>query len=188
MRRNCIFALLLLLLLSGCGLHITSPEDEDFQAAWDEDWKDLQAQWDADKASRGEKKHYYQVLDGDGALLYTVDRAEGVDALDDLLGNEDGDWDDRFVPEAGGEIACIYCYCQEETLPAGEDPEEERPYEELVRFKVYREEDLVTLQILGGLEDLLPGTGLQDLFTFTITVPAETAEALRDPAQFAETE
>ena len=127
MRRNCIFALLLVLFLSGCGQRVISQKDENFQAAWDEAWSDFREQWEADRNSgpSAEKKHYYQVLDGDGTLLYTVDQAEGVEALDGLFSGDDNLWEDLTQPE-DGEIACVYCYWQEKTLLAGEDPDRER--------------------------------------------------------------
>lgn len=41
----------------------------------------------------------------------------------------------------------------------------------------------MTLRILGGLGELslLPGVELEDVLTFPVFVPADTAEALRNP-------
>ena len=61
----------------------------------------------------------------------------------------------------------------------------DREYEELVRFTVSASEDVVTLVILEELPSLLH-VDLGDFLTFTIDVPAETAEALRDPSRFLE--
>lgn len=180
-------ALALVLALSGCGPHITPANDGDFQAAWDaawEKWKNDEDRFDT------EKRHYYQILDGEEALLYTVSGEEGVSALDDLLSDDGSDWGERLTDAESGGIACIYCYYQEKTLLAGQDPDAERDYEELVRFTVYQDRDLVTLRVLSGLGGLeLPGNiDVRDFLTFTYSVPAETAAALRDPAQFAESE
>lgn len=196
MRHIGIFALLsaLLLTLSGCGPHGVSPADDDFQDAWDEAWDQIRTAWTDGRDSGGhteEKRHCYQILDGDGALLYTISDEAAVDAVDSVLSAvETGLETPLEHGEEGGEAAYIYCYCQEKTLLAGEDPDEERDYEELVRFTVCRDRDLVTLKILGGTEELnlLSGAGLEDLLTFTFPVSAETAEALRDPARFAEAE
>ena len=56
-----------------------------------------------------------------------------------------------------------------------------------MRFTVSASEDVVTLVILEDLPSLLH-VDLGDFLTFTLTVPAETAEALRDPAQFTKSE
>ena len=52
-----------------------------------------------------------------------------------------------------------------------------------MRFTVSESEDVVTVTILEDLPSVL-GVDLGDLLTFTFDVPAETAEALRDPGQF----
>ena len=71
----------------------------------------------------------------------------------------------------------------QKTLLAGQDPSEEREYQELVRFAVSASEDAVTLYILEDLT-VLPGVDLGGLLTFAIDIPAETAEALRNPSVF----
>lgn len=182
-------ALALVLALSGCGPHITLTSDEDFQAAWGEAWTEWKNNQDRDGPDT-EKNHYYQILDSQETLLCTVSGEEGVSALDTLLSDDGSNWGERLTGEASGEITCIYCYWQEKTLLAGQDPDAERDYEELVRFTVYQDRDVVTLQVLSGLDALeLPGDiSVSDLLTFTYSVPAETAAALRDPAQFAESE
>ena len=112
----------------------------------------------------------------------TVTDPEQVKAIDDLL-NDDGHQKDRPT-EDPGDPAYSYVYCQQETLKAGQDPED-REYEELVRFTVSASEDVVTMVILEDLPSLL-NVDLGDFLTFTIAVPAETAEALRNPGQFLE--
>ena len=129
-----------------------------------------------------EKDHYWKVLDENGNEVGTVTDPEQVKAIDDLL-NDDGHWGDRLT-EDPGDPAYSYVYCQQETLKAGQK-EEDRKYEELVRFTVSASEDVVTLVILEDLPSLLH-VDLGDFLTFTIDVPAETAEALRDPSRFLE--
>lgn len=174
----------LALLLTACGPAITDPADKDFQDAWDEAWSDIEKNW-GENAPDMSKQHYYQVLDGQGEELYTITGETRTAALDDLLGN-DGDHMEE-APADGEEIACIYVYWQEKTLLAGQDPETEREYEELIRFTVYQNQDLMTVQILSGLDGKeLMGVNLEDLLTFTVSLSAETAKTLRDPAQFTE--
>lgn len=191
-----------LTLLSGCmhAVVVTSPKDEEFQKevqkSWGEsmeeledDWNDaldsLQDAWDHREESGAEKDHYWKILDvsdEEAAIVEvgTVTNEELVKVLDDLL-SDGGDWGPRHV-EDPGDPAYSYVYCQRETLKAGQEPEN-REYEELVRFTVSASEDTVTLVILENLPSLL-NVDLGDLLTFTMTVPAETAEALRNPGRF----
>ena len=60
---------------------------------------------------------------------------------------------------------------------AGQDPEAEREYENLARFTVSASEDVVTMKILEDLPSFM-GVDLGEFLTFSISVPAETAEAL----------
>jgi len=101
-----------------------------------------------------------------------------------LFAKSDDDGWGVLTAEDPGEPAYSYIYCQQETLKAGQK-EEDRKYEELVRFTVSASEDVVTLVILEDLPSLLH-VDLGDFLTFTIDVPAETAEALRDPSRFLE--
>ena len=127
-----------------------------------------------------EKDHYWKILDSEGWETGTVTDGEQVKTLDDLLSDDDG-WG---VPTAEdpGQPSYSYIYCQQETLKAWQK-EEDREYEELVRFTVSADADIVTLVILEDLPSLL-GVDVGDFLTFTVAVPAETAEALRDPARF----
>lgn len=196
-KRLAIFCVLALSmsLLSGC--RITSPGDEEFQRDWadsmEEAAEDWAQDWEAalDEAARAwstqdengvEKDHYWKILDENGNEAGTVTDPEQVKAIDDLL-SDDGHWGDRLA-EDSGDPAYSYIYCQQETLKAGQK-EEDRKYEELVRFTVSASEDVVTLVILEDLPSLLH-VDLGDFLTFTIDVPAETAEALRDPSRFLE--
>lgn len=173
----------LTLLLTACGAHVTAPDDEEFRDAWDEVWNDLEEDLGEQDAS---KRHFYQILNSDGEELYAVTDETQVSALDDLLGNVGEGREETPASEDGGEIACIYVYQQEKTLLAGQDPNQEREYEEVIRFTVYQNRDLITMQCLKGLEDRdLAGIPLEDFLTFTLSVPAETMESLRNPAQFA---
>lgn len=190
-------------LLSGCmpAVVVTSPKDEEFQRefqeSWNEsmedledledDWNDWSDAWDHRDEDGVEKDHYWKILDvsdEEAAIVEvgTVTNEELVKTLDDLF-SDDGSWGLRHV-EDPGDPAYSYVYCQQETLKAGQK-EEDREYEELVRFTVSAEKDVVTLVILEDLPSLL-NVDLGDILTFTMTVPAETAEALRNPGQFLE--
>ena len=187
---------LTLALLSGCmpAVVMTSPWDEGFQEDWEESmeeledgWEEWKDAWDRREEDRGGKDHHWKILDvsdGEPAATEagTVTDEERIEALDDLLG-DDGSWKIRTSGDPGGP-ACSYVYCQQETLKAGQEPED-REYEDLMRFTVSESEDVVTVTILEDLPSVL-GVDLGDLLTFTFDVPAETAEALRDPAPFME--
>ncbi|WP_295753167.1 hypothetical protein [uncultured Oscillibacter sp.] len=191
-------------LLTGCmpGVAVTSPKDEEFQKDWADSMEEAAEDWAqdwetaVDEAVRSwsgqdedgvEKDHYWKILDvsdEEAAIVEvgTVTDPEQVRAIDDLL-NDDGHQKDRPT-EDPGDPAYSYVYCQQETLKAGQDPGD-REYEELVRFTVSASEDVVTMVILEDLPSLL-NVDLGDFLTFTIAVPAETAEALRNPGQFLE--
>lgn len=193
---------LALALLAGCGA--ASPGDREFQkdwvdsmtdstedaaGDWEEDWEDaldkMQDAWDRRDEDGAEKDHYWKILDvsdSEGPVVEagTVTDPEQVKAIDGLL-NDGGRQEDRLT-EDPGDPACSYVYCQLETLKAGQK-EEDREYEELVRFTVSQSKDVVTLVILEDLPSLL-NVDLGDILTFHIAVPAETAEALRNPGQF----
>ena len=190
-----IFCLLALSisLLSGC--RITSLSDEEFQEDWadsmeeaaedwTQDWEDAVDEavksWSSRDENGVEKDHYWRILDAEDEEVGTVTAPEQVKAIDDLL-SDDGHQGDRLT-EDPGDPAYSYVYCQQETLKAGQK-EEDRKYEELVRFTVSAGEDVVTLVILEDLPSLL-NVDLGDFLTFTISVSAETAEALRDPTRF----
>lgn len=191
-------------LLSGCmpAVVVTSPKDEEFQKDWadsmEEAAEDWAQDWEAafDEAARAwstqdengvEKDHYWKILDvsdEEAAMVEvgTVTDLEQVKAIDDLL-SDDGSQGDRLT-EDPGDPAYSYVYCQQETLKAGQK-EEDREYEELVRFTVSSEKDVVTMVILADLPSLL-NVDLGGVLTFNIDVPAEAAEALRNPGQFLE--
>lgn len=192
----CAFALSLSL-LAGCA--VTPPGDGELQRDWAdsmeeaaEDWaRDWEAaldeaaeSWSTQDESGVEKDHCWRVLDSKGSEVGTVTDPEQVKAIDALL-SDDGHQGDRLA-EDPGDPAYSYVYCQRETLKAGQKAED-REYQELVRFTVSASENAVTLVILEELPTL-PHVDLGDLLTFTLEIPAETAEALRDPAQFLETE
>ena len=196
-KRLAIFCVLILSMSLLAGCTVTSPSDPEFQKDWvdsvtdsiedaAEDWAaDFEDAFDeAAKAwdSRDEdgKDHYWKVLDAEGQEAGTITEKEQVEAIDDLLG-DDGDVGDRLVDDPG-DPAYSYVYCQRETLKAGQK-EEDREYQELVRFTVSESKDVVTLAILEDLPTLL-NVDLGDILTFHMAVPAGTAEALRDPGQF----
>lgn len=191
-----ILCALSLFLLAGCA--VTPPSDPEFQRDWvdsvtdsledaAEDWaadfednfEEAARAWDTRDENGVEKDHYWKVLDAEDNELGTVTDPEQVEAIDDLL--NDDDVEDRLV-EDPGDPAYSYVYCQQETLKAGQK-DEDRGYEELVRFTVSESKDVVTLVILEDLPTLL-NVDLGDILTFHIAVPAGTAETLRDPGQF----
>ena len=195
MKRFAILCALSMFLLAGCS--VTSPTDEEFQRDWADSMEEAAEDWAQDwedafnEAARAwstqdedgvEKDHYWKVLDSEGQEAGTVTDPEQVKTIDDLL-SDDGHRGDRLT-EDPGDPAYSYVYCQQETLKAGQKPED-REYQELVRFTVAESEDVVTLVILEDLPSLL-NVDLGDILTFTVDVPAETAEALRDPSQFLE--
>lgn len=195
MKRFAILCALVLsvALLSGCmpAIVITSPRDEEFQRdladSMDEAAEDFEDTWDKawaawDSRDENGKDHYWKVLDAEGQELGTVTDPEQVEALDDLL-STDSHQETRMA-EDPGDPACSYVYCQQETLKAGQK-EEDRKYENLGRFSISESEDVMTMEILEDLPTLL-NVDLGDLLTFTVTIPAETAETLRDPARFLE--
>ena len=108
---------------------------------------------------------------------------------------------DALIKEAGGENAdhgsaegtplYTYVYWQEATLHAGEDPDAEREYLEVFRTQVRSDSNEVTTEVLSdtleGVGDWIGVEGLDGLLTFTAEVSQETADALRDPARFANT-
>lgn len=199
MKRSTILCALALSLSLLAGCMVTPPSDEALQRDWAdsmeeaaEDWaQDWEASleeaaeaWSSRDEDGMEKDHYWRVLDANGGEVGTVTDPEQVKAVDALL-SDDGQQGDRLA-EDPGDPAYSYVYCQQETLKAGQK-NEDRKYVELVRFTVSASEDAVTLVILEDLPSLLHAD-LGDLLTFTMKIPAETAEALRDPAQFLETE
>lgn len=179
-------------LLAGC--QVTSPDDPAFRKDWEESMdearKDLDEAREEAKEAWGNwndsdhaKDHRWEVQDANGKTLYTIDADKAVKTIDDLLSDEDGkDW--KFTDEDPGGAACSYIYCQEKTLLAGQDPEEEREYENLMRFTVSKEKDMVTMTILEDMEEIALIPGLENLLTFSAAIPAETAETLRNPEQF----
>ena len=181
----CAFALSLSL-LAGCA--VTPPSDEAFQRdladAVADSIEEAAEAWSGRDENGVEKDHYWKVLDSEGSEIGTVTDPEQVKAVDALL-SDDGHQGDRLA-EDPGDPAYSYVYCQQETLKAGQKAED-RNYEELVRFTVSASEDVVTLVILEDLPSLLH-VDLGDFLTFTLTVPEETAEALRNPARLMDAE
>lgn len=138
-----------------------------------------------------EKDHYYEVLDSAGAVLYTVKDGELAETLDGLLGTSSEDMD--AAGDAGNvEPLYTYAYWQERTLLAGEDPEAEREYQELIRVLVPAEGEELVIQVfpdtaaLEGLNQLTRDTvDIASLLSSVVTVSPETAEMLRDPGRYA---
>lgn len=199
-RTAALCALVLLVsLLAGCmpGMVITAPSDKELQRDWvdsmtdsiedaaedwAQDWEDAGRAWSAQDEDGVEKDHYWKILDSGDQEAGTVTDPEQIKALDELLNDDGRQWDQ--LAEDPGDPSYSYVYCQQETLKAGQK-EEDRAYEELVRFTVSSSEDVVTLRILEDLPSLM-GVDLGEFLTFTMAVPAETAETLRNPSRFLE--
>lgn len=165
-------------------------EDDGPWSAWAKSWESWSDDADERFDEMDRKEHVWKILDvsdPEAAITEagTVTDAGQIEALDDLLGLHDEDaWDGLDGPdEVPDDPAYSYVYSQEKTLLAGQDPDAEREYEDLLRFTVSASEDVVTLVILEDLPSLL-NVDLGDILTFHIAVPAETAEALRNPGQF----
>lgn len=142
-----------------------------------------------DTAEEAKKDHYYQILDADGQELYTVTDDTAVSEIDALINEAGGENADHGSAE--GAPLYTYVYWQEATLHAGEDPDAEREYLEVFRTQVRSDSNEVTTEVLSdtleGVGDWIGVEGLDGLLTFTAEVSQETADALRDPARFANT-
>lgn len=156
---------------------------EAWAGKWAKDWEDKGEEISERFSGIDEKEHRWKILDADGKEISTVTDKETVKVLDDALCRNDI-WES--LEENPGDPVYTYVYSQEKTLLAWQDPDAEREYEDLLTFTVSASEDVVTLRILGGLEELslLPGVEMEDILTFSASVPSETAEALRNPSQF----
>ena len=154
----------LVVLLAGCGAAPAEPEPQE---------SDVEAA----------KYHSYEILEGaDGSVLYTVEAPEAVAALDELI---------KDPLDEEGDVLYTYVYLQSPTIWTGQSAEEAAgEVAEILRLTVRANSDVVTLSILSGLEEaeLLPDLDFEDLLTVHIQVSPETAEALRQPEQFAESE
>lgn len=138
-----------------------------------------------------EKDHYYEILDSTGTVLHTVEDDKLTDTLGGLLGTP---MEDMEQSGDAGDVEPLYTYAywQEKTLLAGQDPDAERDYEELMHILVPAEGETLTIQVfpnandLEGLNWLITETvDLEELLTSKVTVSLETAAALRAPEQFA---
>lgn len=143
----------------------------------------------ADTAEEAVKDHYYQILDADGRELYTVTDETAVAEIDALINDTGGE--NAAHGGAEGEPLYTYVYWQETTIRAGEDPDAEREYMEVFRTQVRADSNAVTTEVLSdtleNVGDAISVEGLGGLLTFSAEVSQETADALRDPGQFAGT-
>lgn len=142
-----------------------------------------------DAAQETEKDHYYQILDAGGQELYTVTDDAAVSEIDTLINEAGGE--NAAHGSAEGTPLYTYVYWQAATLHAGEDPDAEREYLEVFRTQVRSDSNDVTTEVLSdtleGVGDAINVEGLGGLLTFSTEVSQETADALRDPARFADT-
>lgn len=140
-----------------------------------------------DAAQETEKDHYYQILDAGGQELYTVTDDAAVSEIDALINEAGGE--NAAHGSAEGTPLYTYVYWQAATLHAGEDPDAEREYLEVFRTQVRSDSNDVTTEVLSdtleGVGDAINVEGLGGLLTFSTEVSQETADALRDPGQFA---
>ena len=176
-----VCALAMTLLLSGClpaFLMMQSVPDEALEKEMEEKWED---DWSA-------KSHYWQVLDAEGREVCLIKGEEAVQRVDDLV-EDDMEWAEVSGVEDAAPLY-TYVFMQQKTLLAGQDPETEREYEEVLRFTVYEGTDVMSMTVLKSLGDSLPSSVVdwEDILTIHAKPPAETAEALRDPAQFTQSE
>lgn len=180
------------LLLSGCLPAALSTVDEDLEAkketAWEDALANLDDAWSGLDDDWSAKSHYWQILDSQGEEIFTIDSEAAVQQVDDLI---QGDMEWKPASSVEDETALYtYVFMQQKTLLAGQAEDTEREYQEVLRFTVYEESDVMSMTVLEGLNGYLPSTilNLEDLLTIHAKAPEDTAAALRDPAQFAQTE
>ena len=182
------------LLLSGCLPAALMPQStpdgrlEEKMEALETSLSDLENLWDGLDDDWSAKGHYWKILDSQGEEVCTIDSEEAVQRVDDLI---QGDMEWKQASSVEDEIVLYtYVFMQQKTLLAGQDPDTEREYQEVLRFTVYEGTDVMSMTVLDGLEGVLPVSILnwEDLLTIHAKAPAETAEALRDPAQFTQSE
>jgi len=179
MKKIGVILLCLTAALAMAACNVTSPSDGELQKEWREDTEDiLQDIRDEDSG----KAHRYEVLDSQGKTLYTIDSEEGVEAVDEVLGEP---LDGIRVSSEGGAALYTYVFWQERTLLAGEDPEAEREYEALLRCTVPAEGNVLSVEVtLPEEADPPEWLHLDGLLSFGVELSEEAMEALRDPARF----
>ena len=123
-----------------------------------------------EKAVRIEKR-----LAEDDSLLAAAEEAEELEALESRLLTDRGIGEAETLPE-GAVPLYRYVVYQEGTVLAGQDSAEERPMEELLRFTLYEDSDLMTMEVAPELLGELPLLG--DLLTFTWSLPREDLDYL----------
>ena len=132
--------------------------------------EDLGEDFSLEKAVRIEKR-----LAEDDSLLAAAEEAEELEALESRLLTDRGIGEAETLPE-GAVPLYRYVVYQEGTVLAGQDPAEERPMEELLRFTLYEDSDLMTMEVAPELLGELPLLG--DLLTFTWSLPREDLDYL----------
>lgn len=178
------------LLLCGCVpalLIARSTTDEDLENEMEDKWED--DSWDVLDDDGNVKVHYWQVLDAEGEEVCTIDGVNAVEKVDALV-EGDMDWEQAESVENKTPLY-QYVFMQETTLLAGQDPDSEREYEEVMRFTVYEDTDVMEMTVLEELNEALSDSlvnliGLEDILTIYAKAPSETVEALRNPTQFSE--
>lgn len=192
-----VFGLAAALLLSGCApvaalmLRRSEPDgalEAEMEEKWETAARDLEETVNSLDDDWSAKSHYWQVLDGEGREVCVIQGEESVQRVDDLV-QDDMEWEQASSVD-GETPLYIYVFMQQKTLLAGQDPEAEREYEEVLRFTVYEGTDVMSMTVLEGLGSRLPSSVIdwEDILTIHVKPPAEIAEALRDPARFTESE
>lgn len=181
----CACGLSMTLLLSGCLPAVMVAQSETDTEVEEDKWEDAWDELDGDWSAKG---HYWQVLDADGEEVCKIDGEEAVGMVDELT-KGGGDWKQADSSPEDAKMLYTYVFMQQKTLLAGQDPDAEREYEEVMRFTVYEDSDVLTMVILDGMEDTLPASlseliDLEDILTVHAEAPVDTVEALRDPQQF----
>ncbi|MDO4315349.1 MAG: hypothetical protein Q4C45_06180 [Oscillospiraceae bacterium] len=136
------------------------------------------------------KDHYYEILNGTGNDSSIVDDAKLVKEIDGLLEGPLEAADDETSGGEPVEPLWIYVCWQEKTLLAGQDPDAEREYEEILRVSVPDTGNELTIQVfpnvdeVDGLSGLAEALNLDGLLTFTVAAPEDTVEELRNAEYF----
>lgn len=184
-----VCGLMMAMLLSGCIPMLlvqskTDPEVEaDMEGKWEDGWDSAWYSLDDDWSAKG---HRWKVLDAGGEEVCVIEDEESIKAVDDLTSGGN-DWKSAEAPE-DAKVLYTYVFMQQKTLLAGQDPDAERDYEEIMQFTVCEDSNVLTMVILN---DPLPNSvsemiNLEEILTIHAEAPADTVEALRNPQQFTE--
>lgn len=166
-----LLVLTVVFLLTGCRTSDNKNSDD----------KHLDQKSETQEPVSGEKQHIWKIFDNQKQEIGQITDANAIEKLDKLLNcNENYDenqWSRTAenVSDRPDDPLYTYVYCQQRTLLAGENPDTEREYQELIQFTISASEDIITEQIndqsLKNAADKLP----EDL---SETLPEELSESL----------